>query len=160
MIPTPLKWIASILFGLVCGHTSFGFIYPPLSSVTNADSASISAGAMDYAMMGAAILTLLIACAITYFVSRSTSLYQLFGRGCIPLGVALLLSLLVAVLMMDTGNLSGEGGDSSLAPLFFWGLLFGLPFLFSGLALIIGGWVLLRKARTAGQQRNNPPHRA
>ncbi|WP_254924363.1 hypothetical protein [Bordetella genomosp. 4] len=152
MIPTPLKWIASILFGLFVGRASYGFIHPALFSVfgfaTGAADGTVAApNTTDYVLIGASILSLLTAIAVAAFLLRSTTLYQLFGRGFIPLGISLLLGLLAAVLMMDTGALRGEGGNDGRVALFFWSLIFGLPMLISGLGLTIGGWVLLRKAR-------------
>ncbi|CAM3918916.1 hypothetical protein GCM10027287_38220 [Bordetella muralis] len=147
MIPTSLKWIASILFGLFVGRASYGFISPALFGLFGTDTATTNPDAINGVLIGASVLSLLVAIAVAAFLLRSTNLYQLLGRGCIPLGIALLLGLLAAILMMDTGELRGEGGNDGRVALFFWSLIFGLPMLISGLALIIGGWVLLRKAR-------------
>ncbi|WP_415818399.1 hypothetical protein [Bordetella tumbae] len=152
MIPTPLKWIASILFGLFVGRASYGFIHPILFSVFGSatdttNGAVTDPNAIDHVLIAASVLALLVAIAVAAFLLRSTTLYQLFGRGCIPLGISLLLGLLAAVLMMDTGELRGEGGNDGRVALFFWSLIFGLPMLISGIGLTIGGWVLLRKAR-------------
>lgn len=160
MPSTLTKWLTSIAFGLLVAHVSFGVVNPALQiafglgdSTANADPATI-----DRMLIAAGAASLLIGAALVAALIRIQNFRRLVGWGCAILGIAVLLNLPAALLLMEPGILDPATGGKQAAndartALFFWALIFGLPYLLAGLALSIGGWVLIRKNRGPGVAR-------
>ena len=155
MPPTAIKWLVSIVFGLLIGSASFGLTNPLLLAVFGVyPSAGAGADPMDSALldrvaMASVVLYVLVAVVSAVALARIANLRRLFGWGCATLGVMLLLTAAIAMLQIDpamhTGG--GPGARDANTALFFTLLIFGLPYIGGGLVLTIGGAVLIRKNR-------------
>ena len=100
-----------------------------------------------------AVITVVVAAALL----RISDNRRRAGWGCVLLGVTLLLTLLASVLTMDPGvqdaaTAGAQAANDTKTALFFWVLIFGLPYLGGGLLLTIGGSVLIRKRRAPALQ--------
>lgn len=144
-----VKWIVSIVFGLLIGRVSYGVILPlmmPLSSVIALDSP-------DTLIVTGLVMWLVVTVIASVALARIPNLRRLIGWGCVVLGVALMLTIPITLLSSDLGgSISGgtQAANDAKTALFFWVLIFALPYLGGGLALAILGAVLIRK---------NPPAR-
>lgn len=155
MPPTAIKWLVSIVFGLLIGSASFGVTNPLLLAVfgvypaTGASAEPLDSALLDRVAVASAILYAVVAIVVAAALSRITNLRRLFGWGCAVLGVTLLLTAAIAVLQIDPAMHTGGGANARDAntALFFTLLIFGLPYLGGGLVLTIGGAVLIRKNR-------------
>ncbi|MEN4917879.1 hypothetical protein ABE485_04355 [Achromobacter spanius] len=155
MPPTAIKWLASIVFGLLIGSASFGVTSPLLQIAfglhqpADASYGAADAVAFERMQIASAVLYGLIAVAVAVALARIANIRRLIGWGCLVLGVALLLTVPIALLEMDPALHTGGGADARDAntALFFFLLIFGLPYLGGGLLLTIGGAVLVRKNR-------------
>ncbi|MGB3431406.1 hypothetical protein [Achromobacter sp.] len=160
MPSAPIKWLASIAFGLLVAWASFGVVNPALQiafgltdPATPADMAVI-----NRMLIAASVVSLLIGVALVAALVRMQNFRRLIGWGCATLGAAVLLTLPAALLVMEPGVFDPAAGGKQAAndaytALFFWALIFGLPYLVAGLALTIGGWVLIRKNPGPGAAR-------
>ncbi|HEY9271055.1 MULTISPECIES: hypothetical protein [Achromobacter] len=146
------KWIASIAFGLLAAWASFGVLGPVLQRMFGlADSTGLAyMAALDRMLITTSVVSLLTGVALVVTLVRIPNFRRLLGWGCAVLGVILLLTLAAALLEMEPGIFNPATGGKQAAndaytALFFWALIFGLPYLVAGLALTIGGWVLIRR---------------
>lgn len=146
-----VKWIVSIVLGLLIGRVGYGVILPllmPMSSVTTADS-------VDTLVIAGLVMWLVIAAIASVALARIPNMRRLIGWGCVALGVALMLTIPITLL---TSDLAGQGlgatgtqaANDARTALFFWVLIFALPYLGGGLALTVLGALLVRR---------NPPAR-
>lgn len=161
MKPTLIKWIASIVFGLLVGRAAFSVVNPLLIIAFGLNHPATQPYVMDDpAVVDRMLLTASVICALITIVvalalARIPNNRRLAGWGCVLLGAALLLALPASMLVMDPAAHSpataGEqaANDANTA-LFFWLLIFGLPYLGGGLLFTIGGTVLIRRNRAAG----------
>lgn len=155
MPPTAIKWLLSIVFGLLIGGASFGVTNPLLLAVfgvypaTGTTSEPVDPALFERVALASGILYVLIAVIVAVALSRIANLRRLIGWGCATLGVLLLLTAAIAILQIDPSMHTGGGADARDAntALFFTLLIFGLPYLGGGLLLTIGGAVLIRKNR-------------
>lgn len=155
MPPTAIKWLVSIVFGLLIGSASFGITNPLLLAVfglfpdTGAATEPLDSGSLDRVTLISVILYGAVAVIAAVALARIANLRRLFGWGCATLGVMLLLTAAIAMLQIDPAMHTGGGADARDAntALFFTLLIFGLPYIGGGLVLTIGGAVLIRKNR-------------
>lgn len=155
MPPTAIRWLVSIVFGLLIGSASFGVTNPLLLAVfgvypsTGAASEPLDSALLDRVAVGSVILYALVAIVAAVSLLRIANLRRAIGWGCAVLGVTLLLTAAIALLQIDPSMHTGGGADARDAntALFFTLLIFGLPYLGGGLVLTIGGAVLIRKNR-------------
>ncbi|EHK67608.1 hypothetical protein [Achromobacter arsenitoxydans] len=153
MPPTAIKWLVSIVLGLLIGSASFGVTNPLLQVVfglqqpAGAPYAPLDDTALERMQIASAILYVLIAVAAALLLARIANMRRRIGWGCAALGVMLLLTVPIALLQMDPALHTGGGADARDAntALFFFLMIFGLPYLGGGLLLTIGGAVLIRK---------------
>ncbi|WP_447920382.1 hypothetical protein [Achromobacter aegrifaciens] len=146
------KWLISAAFGLLVAWASFGVVNPALQiafGLTGSTGAADPA-LVDRMLITTSVVSLLLGVAFVAALVRIQNLRRLIGWGCAMLGLAVLLTLLAALLMMEPGIFDPATGGKQAAndaytALFFWALIFGLPYLGAGLALTIGGWVLIRR---------------
>ena len=151
MNPTVIKWLTSVGFGLVIGRASYGVINSLLQMAFGLDQpgAPLDPVALDRMLITGSVLCLVVAVVVAAALLRVADNRRRIAWGCLVLGVTLLLTLLAALPGMDLGGHpagSAEARDAKTA-LFFWLLIFGLPYLGGGLALTIGGAVMLRRFR-------------
>ncbi len=155
MPPTAIKWLVSIVFGLLIGSASFGITNPLLLAVfglfpaTGAPSEPLDSGSLDSITLISVILYGVIAVIAAVALARIANLRRRIGWGCATLGVMLLLTAAIAALQIDPAMHTGGGADARDAntALFFALMIFGLPYIGGGLVLTIGGAVLIRKNR-------------
>lgn len=155
MPPTAIKWLVCAVFGLLIGSASYSITNPLLQIVfglyqpAGAPYVPSDPAALDRMHIAGAVLYALIAVAVALALSRIANLRRQIGWGCVVLGITLLATMLIALLQMDPGVHGGSGADARDAntALFFFLLIFGLPYLGGGLLLTIGGTVLIRKNR-------------
>jgi hypothetical protein len=155
MPPAAIKWLVSIVFGLLIGSASFGVTNPLLLAVfggypaTGGPSEPLDSAMLDRMAVASMILYAVVAIVVAVALSRIANLRRSIGWGCAVLGVTLLLTAAIAVLQIDPAMHTGGGADARDAntALFFTLLIFGLPYLGGGLVLTIGGAVLIRKNR-------------
>lgn len=158
MTSTPIKWIASIVFGLLVGRAAFSVVNPllilafglnhPTAQPYVADDPAI----VDRMLMTGTVISALITVAVAAALLRIANNRRRVGWGCVLLGAALLLALPASLLMMDPAahdpaTAGARAANDANTALFFWALIFGLPYLGGGLLLTIGGTVLIRKNR-------------
>ncbi len=154
MPPTAIKWLASVVFGLLIGSASFSLTNPLLQIVfglnqpAGAPYEPLDPVALERMQIAGAVLYGLIAVVVPVVLARISNMRRLIGWGCVVLGVTLLLTVPIALLQMDPAVHGGGGADARDAntALFFFLLIFGLPYLGGGLLLTIGGAVLIRKS--------------
>ncbi|CAB3642877.1 hypothetical protein [Achromobacter pestifer] len=156
MPPTAIKWLSSIAFGLLVGRTAFsvfnplliiafGLNAPQTGAYTPSDSATV-----DTMQMVGGIISLLITVAVTAALVRIPNMRRLVGWGCTLLGISLLLTIPANLLLMDpaahdAATVGARAASDTNTALFFWVLIFGLPYMGGGLVLTIAGIILIRK---------------
>ncbi len=153
MNTTVIKWLASVGFGLLIGRAAYGVINSLLQMAfgLGQPGAPLDPVALDRTLTTGSVLCLVVAVAVAAGLLRVADNRRRIAWGCLVLGVTLLLTLLAALPGMDLGGHpagSADARDANTA-LFFWLLIFGLPYLGGGLALTLGGAVMLRKFRLA-----------
>ena len=153
MNTTVIKWLASVGFGQLIGRAAYGVINSLLQMAFGLDQpgAPLDPVALDRMLIAGGVLCLVVAVVVAVALLRVADNRRRIAWGCLVLGVTLLLTLLAALPGMDLGGHpagSADARDANTA-LFFWLLIFGLPYLGGGLALTIGGAVMLRKFRLA-----------
>lgn len=141
-----VKWIVSIVFGLIIGRVSYGVLLPVFLALSPGDQAATS-GESDAMMLAGLAVWLVVTVIASVILARIPNLRRLIGWGCVVLGVALMLTIPATLLTMDIGTHAASAADTRDAntALFFWALIFGLPYVGGGLALAILGTVLVRK---------------
>ncbi len=149
MNTTVIKWLASVGFGLLIGRAAYGVINSLLQMAFGLDQpgAPLDPVALDRMLITGSVLCLVVAVVVAAALLRVADNRRRIAWGCLVLGV----TLLAALPGMDLGGHpagSADARDANTA-LFFWLLIFGLPYLGGGLALTIGGAVMLRKFRLA-----------
>ena len=154
------KWLASIAFGALVAWASHGVLGPVMLRMFGlADATGLAyAAALDRMLITTSVVSLLTGVALVAALVRIPNFRRLLGWGCAVLGLILLLTLLAALLGMEPGIFNPATGGKQAAndaytALFFWALIFGLPYLVTGLALTIGGWVLIRRNPGPGAAR-------
>lgn len=141
-----VKWIVSIVLGLLIGRASYGVLLPLFDRLTP-DAAGGSADTMIAVGMAVWLVVTVIA---SVLLARIPNLRRLIGWGCVALGVALMVTIPATLLTVDFSAhdpaIAGtrNANDANTA-LFFWAMIFGLPYFGGGLALTILGTVLIRK---------------
>ncbi|MBB1594388.1 hypothetical protein [Achromobacter sp. UMC46] len=159
MPPTAIKWLASIAFGLLIGRTAYSVFNPLLILAfgLNGPAADLdTSAAVEKMQIVGAIITLLVTVAAAAALVRIPNMRRLIGWGCALLGVSLLLTIPVNLLMMDpaahdAATAGARAASDANTALFFWALIFGLPYIGGGLVLTIMGIVLVRKNPGQGQ---------
>jgi len=155
MPPTAIKWLASIAFGLLVGRAAYGMVSPllilafGLNGPAGADVAA-EAATMDKMQLAGGIITLLLTIAVAAALVRVPNMRRLIGWGCALLGISLLLTVPMSLLTMDfpahdAATVGARAANDANTALFFWALIFGLPYVGGGLALTIAGVILIRK---------------
>ena len=141
-----VKWIVSIVFGLIIGRVSYGVLLPVFMSLSPGEQSAALADSNTMIVAGL-VVWLVVTVIASVMLARIPNLRRLFGWGCIVLGVALVLTIPATLLTMDAGTQNASAADTRDAntALFFWALIFGLPYVGGGLALTILGTVLVRK---------------
>ncbi len=153
MNTTVIKWLASVGFGLLIGRAAYGVINSLLQMAFGLDQpgAPLDPVALDRMLITGSVLCLVVAVVVAAALLRVADNRRRIAWGCLVLGVTLLLTLLAALPGMDLGGHpagSADARDANTA-LFFWLLIFVLPYLGGGLAVTIGGADMLRKFRLA-----------
>lgn len=141
-----VKWIVSIVSGLLIGKVSYGVLLPLLMAA----SPEANAGDSDTMMIVGTGIWLLITIVAAVLLARIPNLKRMIGWGCVVLGVALMVTIPATLLTMDLGThgdvaSNAQAANDAKTALFFWMLIFGLPYLGGGAALTILGTVLIRK---------------
>lgn len=141
-----VKWIVSIVFGLIIGRVGYGVLLPVFMALSPGEQGAALADSNTMIVSGLAVW-LVITVIASVMLARITNLRRLVGWGCVVLGVALVLTIPATLLTMDAGTQNASAADTRDAntALFFWALIFGLPYVGGGLALTILGTVLVRK---------------
>lgn len=146
MPPNSVKWIVSIVFGLIIGRVSYGVLLPVFMSLSPGEQSAALADSNTMIVAGL-VVWLVVTVIASVLLARIPNLRRLIGWGCVVLGVALVLTIPATLLTMDLGANHASAADARDAntALFFWALIFGLPYVGGGLALTILGTVLVRK---------------
>lgn len=141
-----VKWIVSIVFGLIIGRVGYGVLLPVFMALSPGEQGAALADSNTTIVAGL-VVWLVITVIASLMLARIPNLRRLIGWGCIVLGVALVLTIPATLLTMDSGTQNASAADTRDAntALFFWALIFGLPYVGGGLALTILGTVLVRK---------------
>lgn len=141
-----VKWIVSIVFGLIIGRVSYGVLLPVFMALSPGERSTALADSNTMIVAGL-VVWLVITVIVSVLLARISNLRRLIGWGCVVLGVALVLTIPATLLTMDIGTQNASAADARDAntALFFWALIFGLPYVGGGLALTILGTVLVRK---------------
>lgn len=141
-----VKWIVSIVFGLIIGRVSYGVLLPVFMALSPGEQGAALADSNTMIVAGL-VVWLVITVIASLMLARIPNLRRLIGWGCVVLGVALVLTIPATLLTMDIGTQNASAADTRDAntALFFWALIFGLPYVGGGLALTILGTVLVRK---------------
>lgn len=163
MNPTLIKWITSVVFGLLIGRAAFGVVNPilivlfGLNHPAGQPYVADDPDALDRMLITGTIISALITIGVAAALLRIADNRGRAGWGCVLLGVTLLLTLAASVLTMNPGlqdaaTAGAQAANDTKTALFFWALIFGLPYLGGGLLLTIGGSVLIRKRRAPALQ--------
>ena len=141
-----VKWIVSIVFGLIIGRVGYGVLLPVFMVLSPGEQSAALADSNTMIVAGL-VVWLVITVIASVMLARIPNLRRLIGWGCVVLGVALVLTIPATLLTMDIGTQNASAADTRDAntALFFWALIFGLPYVGGGLALTILGTVLVRK---------------
>jgi len=148
-----VKWIVSIVLGLLIGRVSYGVLLPVILALGPGEQAATS-GDPDTMIVAGLVIWLVITVIASVLLARIANLRRLIGWGCVALGAAMVLTIPATLLTMDVGAHTGSSADARDAntALFFWALIFGLPYVGGGLVLAILGTVLVRKNPAASDQ--------
>ena len=141
-----VKWIVSIVLGLLIGRASYGVLLPLFDRLTP-DAAGASADTMIAVGMAVWLVVTVIA---SVLLARISNLRRLIGWGCVALGVVLMVTIPATLLTVDFSAhdpaiAGARNANDANTALFFWAMIFGLPYFGGGLALAILGTVLIRK---------------
>ncbi|WP_417221774.1 hypothetical protein [Achromobacter spanius] len=141
-----IKWIVSIVFGLIIGRVGYGVLLPVFMALSPGEQGAALADSNTMIVAGL-VVWLVVTVIASVMLARIPNLRRLIGWGCVVLGVALVLTIPATLLTMDLGANHASAADTRDAntALFFWALIFGLPYVGGGLALTILGTVLVRK---------------
>ncbi|MDH0734996.1 hypothetical protein [Achromobacter spanius] len=141
-----VKWIVSIVFGLIIGRVSYGVLLPVFMALSPGEQDAALADSNTMIVAGL-VVWLVVTVIASVMLARIPNLRRLIGWGCVVLGVALVLTIPATLLTMDLGTQNASAADvrDANTALFFWALIFGLPYVGGGLALTILGTVLVRK---------------
>jgi hypothetical protein len=131
------EWIMPGVVGLIAA-----WLGQPLFAMILMAVPGLTAAAMPLAFIPA----LALAIAIAWFLARRVIPSRRNGWGCIFVGAAVLAQFLGGLGSALIGSSGGLGRDEGTA-LFFFVLIFGLPMTLIAAAFIIGGIVLLRRAK-------------
>lgn len=156
MPPTAIKWLASIAFGLLVGRAAYGMVNPllilafGLNGPAAGAHVAAEAATVDKLQLAGGIITLLLTIAVAAALVRVPNMRRLIGWGCALLGISLLLTVPMSLLTMDfpahdAATVGARAANDANTALFFWALIFGLPYVGGGLALTIAGVILIRK---------------
>lgn len=155
MPPVAIKWLSSIVIGLLVGRASFSLVNPFLIMAFGLNDATGSytpsdAATVDTMQMTGGIISLLITAIVAIVLARIANIRRLIGWGCVLLGVTLLLTMPASMLLMDpsahqAATAGARAANDANTALFFWALIFGLPYIGGGLLLTIAGTILIRK---------------
>ena len=109
MNPTLIKWMTSVVFGLLVGRAAFGVVNPilivlfglnhPAGQPYVADDPAV----LDRMLITGTIISAVITVVVAAALLRISDNRRRAGWGCVLLGVTLLLTLLASVLTMDPG---------------------------------------------------------
>lgn len=163
MTSTSIKWIASVVFGLLVGRAAYSVVNPLLIIAFGLNHPATQPYVMDdpavleRMLITGTIISALITVVVAALLLRIPNNRRLVGWGCVLLGAALLLALPASALVMDPAahdpaTAGAQAANDANTALFFWLLIFGLPYLGGGLLLTIGGAVLIRKNRAPAPQ--------
>lgn len=141
-----VKWIVSIVLGLLIGRASYGVLLPLFDRLAP-DAAGDSADALIAVGMAMWLVVTVIA---SVMLARIPNLRRLIGWGCVALGVVLMVTIPATLLTVDFSAhdpaiAGARNANDANTALFFWAMIFGLPYFGGGLALTILGTVLIRK---------------
>jgi hypothetical protein len=141
-----VKWIVSIVLGLLIGRVSYGVLLPVILALSPREQAATS-GDPDTMIVAGLVIWLVVTIIASVLLARIANLRRLIGWGCVALGAAMVLTIPATLLTMDVGAHATSAADTRDAntALFFWALIFGLPYVGGGLVLAILGTVLVRK---------------
>ncbi|MEN5162686.1 hypothetical protein [Achromobacter kerstersii] len=141
-----VKWIVSIVLGLLIGRVSYGVLLPVILALSPREQAATS-GDPDTMIVAGIVIWLVVTVIASVLLARIANLRRLIGWGCVALGAAMVLTIPATLLTMDVGAHATSAADTRDAntALFFWALIFGLPYVGGGLVLAILGTVLVRK---------------
>jgi hypothetical protein len=141
-----VKWIVSIVLGLLIGRVSYGVLLPVILALGPGEQAATS-GDPDTMIAAGLVIWLVVTVIASVLLARIANLRRLIGWGCVALGAAMVLTIPATLLTMDVGAHATSAADTRDAntALFFWALIFGLPYVGGGLVLAILGTVLVRK---------------
>ncbi|MGE8675423.1 hypothetical protein [Achromobacter kerstersii] len=141
-----VKWIVSIVLGLLIGRVSYGVLLPVILALSPREQAATS-GDPDTMIVAGIVIWLVVTIIASVLLARIANLRRLIGWGCVALGAAMVLTIPATLLTMDVGAHATSAADTRDAntALFFWALIFGLPYVGGGLVLAILGTVLVRK---------------
>lgn len=140
-----VKWIVSIVLGLLIGRVSYGVLLPVILALSPREQAA--SGDPDTMIAAGLVIWLVVTVIASVLLARIANLRRLIGWGCVALGAAMVLTIPATLLTMDVGAHATSAADTRDAntALFFWALIFGLPYVGGGLVLAILGTVLVRK---------------
>ena len=155
-----VKWLASLVIGVIVGYRSYGPINSALMwmlGVTSAPNPEASSAPviLEDLQIAAVVLQLVLTVVVVVALARTRNLKRLFGWGGILLGAVLALELIFALMLsgiswQEVTNPDPHNEGRAVAFWFFM-LIIGLPMIILSLIFLIGGFVLLRKGRdTAG----------
>jgi len=155
-----IKWLTCIAFGALVTWASFGVLGPVLQRLFGLENHTGLAymAALDRMLITTTVVALVTGMVLVAALARIPNFRRRLGWGCAVLGLTLLLTLVTAAFSMEPGIFNPASGGKQAAndaytALFFWALIFGLPYLAGGLALTIGGWVLIRRNPGPGAVR-------
>lgn len=131
------EWVVPGLVGLVAG-----WLVQPLFAMVLMGAPGLAASAMSLAFLPA----LALAAAVVWFLARRVLPSRRNGWGCIVVGAAVLAQFFGGLGSALIGSSSGLGRDEGTALVFFV-LIFGIPMTLIAAAFILGGIVLLRRAK-------------
>ena len=142
-----VKWIVSIVLGLLIGRVSYGVLLPVILALSPGEPSATASGDPDTMIVAGIVIWLVVTIIASVLLARIANLRRLIGWGCVALGAAMVLTIPATLLTMDVGAHATSAADTRDAntALFFWALIFGLPYVGGGLVLAILGTVLVRK---------------
>lgn len=131
------EWIVPGLVGLVAG-----WLVQPLFAMVLMAVPGLTTAAMPLAFVPAFVL----AVAAAWFLARRVGPSRRNGWSCIFVGAAVLAQFLGGLGSALIGSSGGLGRDEGTALVFFV-LIFGIPMTLIAAAFLVGGIVLLRRAK-------------
>ncbi|MCR4266553.1 hypothetical protein [Nitratireductor sp. ZSWI3] len=149
-----VRWLASVVFGILAGRLGYGIVGPFILPTLGADPNWVedTSGGYGLAVALAVIVQIVVAVVVTVLLARIANIWRLLGWGCVVLGGILILNVVSTAMfsgltLQDFVEADTRAKNDAATAFWFWVLAMAIPYVASGLVLFLVGFFLLRSGR-------------